>query len=443
MNGFQVTKPYKVKRVYNQYHLRKDLVEEVFQGFRLYKDKQISMREISVLSNIPTDRLYCWYRKWTNNRDYRPGSQYGKHKRLFTDVQEKAVADFLRIQYVIPGILVRRKHLRYIIRNLWQQYHPEAPLSTKNRVSHHFLRDFCARHKLGFRKPRKKKRSDIKEEEVEQYAREYAEVIAIYPHERILNMDETPLNLLSTKTEVLAEVGTEEVNGQLPGDPKQNFTVICTITASGEKLPPVFLAQGKTPLCHQQFSGISSTEPYEILHSPAGFTNEQVMIDYLRLVNRWMNGRLTVLVLDRYSAHVTTEVKEEAGRNNIRLVFVPTSGTDKYQPLDKRVFGVIKSKYASKCDDQLFEFDNGPDKSKAADLFLDCWKELSEQTILSAWDLDESSSEEEGDTDDYILDYSGNEEEDDKLRGEIDEEELILTNKQMKEPLTPPRHWLK
>ena len=167
------------------------------------------------------------------------------------------------------------------------------------------------------------------------------------------------------------------------------------------------------------------------------------MIDYLRLVNRWMNGRLTVLVLDRYSAHVTTEVKEEAGRNNIRLVFVPTSGTDKYQPLDKRVFGVIKSKYASKCDDQLFEFDNGPDKSKAADLFLDCWKELSEQTILSAWDLDESSSEEEGDTDDYILDYSGNEEEDDKLRGEIDEEELILTNKQMKEPLTPPRHWLK
>ena len=250
MNGFQVTKPYKVKRVYNQYHLRKDLVEEVFQGFRLYKDKQISMREISVLSNIPTDRLYCWYRKWTNNRDYRPGSQYGKHKRLFTDVQEKAVADFLRIQYVIPGILVRRKHLRYIIRNLWQQYHPEAPLSTKNRVSHHFLRDFCARHKLGFRKPRKKKRSDIKEEEVEQYAREYAEVIAIYPHERILNMDETPLNLLSTKTEVLAEVGTEEVNGQLPGDPKQNFTVICTITASGEKLPPVFLAQGKTPLCH-------------------------------------------------------------------------------------------------------------------------------------------------------------------------------------------------
>ena len=236
-------------------------------------------------------------------------------KRLFTDVQEKAVADFLRIQYMIPGILVRRKHLRYIIRNLWQQYHPEAPLSTKNRVSHHFLRDFCARHKLGFRKPRKKKRSDIKEEEVEQYAREYAEVIAIYPHERILNMDETPLNLLSTKTEVLAEVGTEEVNGQLPGDPKQNFTVICTITASGEKLPPVFLAQGKTPLCHQQFSGISSTEPYEILHSPAGFTNEQVMIDYLRLVNRWMNGRLTVLVLDRYSAHVTTEVKEEAGEN--------------------------------------------------------------------------------------------------------------------------------
>ena len=52
-----------------------------------------------------------------------------------------------------------------------------------------------------------------------------------------------------------------------------------------KKHPPLFLANGKTDLCHRQFAEMrSDDDKYEIFHSKGGYTDDNAMIHYLELL---------------------------------------------------------------------------------------------------------------------------------------------------------------
>ena len=55
---------------------------------------------------------------------------------------------------------------------------------------------------------------------------------------------------------------------------------------------------------------------------------------------------------------------------NIELIYVPISGTDKFQPMDKRIFGILKLCAASEFSQKAFETHEGYTKPEAADLFV-------------------------------------------------------------------------
>jgi hypothetical protein len=50
-----------------------------------------------------------------------------------------------------------------------------------------------------------------------------------------------------------------------------------------------------------------------------------------------------IVILDAYAAHRSREVREIAETWEIQLVFIPPGCTNRLQPLDRRVFGVLKS----------------------------------------------------------------------------------------------------
>ena len=458
MNGLAFHNPFRKKRSYQKYHKDEKLVKEVLQHFPAIKDNILKISNVAKAANLPYNTVNQWYHKWEVDNGYYPGKLYGKHKRLFTDDQELAIADFIRINYIIPGFIVKRKHLRRQLHEFWVSYDPRIRSRiSKVRVSHHFLKDFCKRHHFSFRRMRKKKRSEVSEEEVSNYAREYMEIIQEYPMNRILNGDETPWNIVFNRGDVLAETGTESVNAQMTEDYRKSFTAFCTISANGDRLPPLFLAQGSTNACHQQFAGMSSEETkYEIYHSPGGNTNEDVMLYYLELVSKWMNNEKCALIIDRYSAHRTEKIFAKARSLEIRLVFIPTSATDIYQPLDRRVFGALKSAGASVVDDVVFETNASPTKAEAADFFVSCWYSLSRATICSGWDLAENDQEEDDEAADPTFKLSDDleedldedleddleDEEEDEIIPELDEEELFITERRQP-TLTPPRRWLR
>ena len=186
---------------------------------------------------------------------------------------------------------------------------------------------------------------------------------------------------------LLAECGTEEVDATLPEDKRACFTAIATIIADGTKCNPIFLAQGKTNRCHQLFKDMcSNNSSYEIYHSPGKNTDDGAMNFFLHQYHKWMNFEPSALFLDQYTSHVSQTTKTIADQLNINLVFIPKSATEIYQPLDKVVFGSLKSSAAAEYDDKFFHEDAAFTKSEAADLFVKLWGKVKKNTILEGWE---------------------------------------------------------
>ena len=135
----------------------------------------------------------------------------------------------------------------------------------------------------------------------------------------------------------------------------------------------------------------SNPSKYVIYHSQNGYTDNDVMHFYLHQLQLWTNSRPCVLILDRYTSHTSESTKNIAKNLGIRLVYIPTSATDLYQPLDKRIFGVMKSSAGSNFNKFVFTENRAYTKSEAADLFINTWNRLSSHVILSAWDEDEQN----------------------------------------------------
>ncbi len=397
---------FKERRKYTRYHSDVKLVDEVFTFFKQHEPWTYELKTLSETVNIPEPVLCRWRKSFERDPSYRPGGKYGKHRRSFTDEQEAAVKDFLITQYIVPGRIVRRKHLRGILFDLWKSFDLASRGNIqKNFFSNHFILLFCKRNGLSLRQMRKKKRSLLNHEETAAFERELDEIFRIYPRRCILNMDESAWNFVYTCGQVLAITGKEEVDARLPDDYRKSFTVIATISASGDRYPPLFLAQGTTNACHKQFEGmLSEDEDYLLHHSKGGNTNDDVMVFYLHKI-RELVGEPCALILDQYAAHVSETTKRTAEECNIRLVYIPVSGTDVYQPLDLRVFGALKSTACSMIYDRIFETDGGLTKPQAADLFVKIWKKMSISVIKSAWQLIKNDEEEsdDDDSDAYLL----------------------------------------
>ena len=444
------------KRKYTKYYEDIPLVQEILDFFKTHGDNTYSLNDLSRASNIPSYVLCKWRKKYQKNNDYFPGKLIGQSNRIFTKKEEENIADFIRHQFILPGVMMRRKHLQKVLFMLWQSMGKDNRRNKSKKIfSLHFVRDFCSRNHFSFRHMRKKKRSDINQEEVDEYITSYKEIFTEYHWSRIGNMDETPFNFVFLRGCVLAEKGTENVSAQLPDDYRKSFTVISTVSADGHKFPPIFLAQGKTTKCTNQFSEMKSDPAtYELFFSPGGNTDESVMIHYLNLFHHWMNREPSALILDRYSSHVTDAVKLKAQQLNIRLVYIPTSATDQFQPLDARIFGVVKSIASSKFDDHAFDKRDAYSKSEAADLFIECWRQVSSQTVIDAWNMCEHFGEDnsmisDDNDDDSFSEYDIEEEDEEEDEAEYDSEDLVVIEEHQKEErarkgrITPPRRYIK
>jgi hypothetical protein len=95
-----------------------------------------------------------------------------------------------------------------------------------------------------------------------------------------------------------------------------------------------------------------------------------------------------IVILDAYAAHRSPEVREIAGVWEIQLVFIPPGCTDKLQPLDRRVFGVLKS-YARRLWRKQYR-ESGCAKttrSMMAGNPCEAWRRITVRLIQEAWDI--------------------------------------------------------
>ena len=92
-------------------------------------------------------------------------------------------------------------------------------------------------------------------------------------------------------------------------------------------------------------------------------------------------------MLDCLAAHRTPVVLQKAADLNINLIFVPASGTGYYQPLDRRIFGILKTKLRSIQGNESL---SGEGRYATITKYLfEAWetKKTNEKALTSAWNI--------------------------------------------------------
>lgn len=84
-------------------------------------------------------------------------------------------------------------------------------------------------------------------------------------------------------------------------------------------------------------------------------------------------------------AHKTKAVLEKACDSNIQLIFVPANGTGKYQPLDRKIFGILKAKLKALTESQILS-----GKERFDIIFnnlVKAWSEITITYLMRALDI--------------------------------------------------------
>ena len=177
-----------------------------------------------------------------------------------------------------------------------------------------------------------------------------------------------------------------KVHVDIRASEKAGLTVVACVTASCLKLPLWLVAKGKTDACHEQ---LGDPQGHLVTHSESGWSTVDTFSQFLMSVReRFPDDEPVYLLLDLYSVHRSEEIKQLAESLMIRLIFIPPGMTDQYQPLDRRVFGVLKQymrllwrrEYMT---DPCQRFS----KRKAVQLLVPAWERISPQIIRSGWAL--------------------------------------------------------
>jgi hypothetical protein len=256
----------------------------------------------------------------------------------------------------------------------------------KFKASWHFIQDSRHRNRWSLRRPSFKRRPKPTKADVQDFIIEVHTYLQNYPRDRVINIDETNWRTLAGGFLTWAHTGIESVQCQIENDVKEGVTVIAAVDAEGGKLPLTVIGKGKTERC---LNGYQLPPEVRTCVSESGWTRKDVMCRYFAMLRQelYRAGPL-IVILDAYAAHRSREVQEIARVWEIQLVFIPPGRTDKLQPLDRRVFGVLKS-HARQLWRKQYKASGGAKttRSMMAANLCEAWRRITERLIQVAWDI--------------------------------------------------------
>ena len=389
MNNNQQSKQIFSNQGHNDYYRKKHECDLVFEKFQSVESKKIKLSEVAHLFGVPDSTVRGWFNHWKENQSWRPydGSVHGFHHRIFSDNEEKSIADFIRSNYIQPGRLFQNLDFQRLASQAFlEKYsgnddHPEPMFSKK------FVSNFKNRNGISSRKSRYRRRPKFPKEDINGWCDKIKELLRSKPVDRILNGDETSWRILPSSMSTWADKGSDSVKINVEDDEKRMVTVMATITAAGTKLPLFMVAKGKTAAVES--SQLGDISYHMSTHSPSGWMEQECFETYLKwLRQQYFDDAPLYLLVDQFPVHCSQQSKALATSLNIELFFVPGGYTDTYQPLDRRVFGCLKSTAKSKIHDILMQEPEGKIGTKRAiGILIWSWEHLSSDVLNDAWSI--------------------------------------------------------
>ena len=350
-------------------------------------------REISGLGvSLPT--VYRWKKQFERDQSWRPWkTRRGRDRRIFTDAEEGAISEFITENWLVPGHIFNDQDFQRVVQDAYAMKYlqdDEFMESGANIRDFHasagFISDFKKRNGFATRRAHAKKRP-ARNERLENAFVERVQKLLRDPeidNNRIINVDETFWRCVPTDLKTRGRKGHEEVPLQVNASEKDGLTVVAAVSASRCKLPLSIIAAGETTRCEQ---ALGDTYHHHKTHSSSGWSTITTFSEYLMFIREYFGDDDRIwLLLDAYSVHRTDEVKKLADSMNIELIFIPPGQTERFQPLDRAVFGVLKA-YLRKL--WRVEYSENPslrfDKTIAVKLLIPAWERISPRVIDRGW----------------------------------------------------------
>ena len=258
--------------------------------------------------------------------------------------------------------------------------------------SRSFLTVFLRNLTLARKRAHLKRRPQPMQDAIDQFREKVQTLRKKYEDDHILNCDETFWRCADHTLYAWAPVGSDNVHIYTAANEKAGFTALGTISHAGSTLPLVLVGKGRTLRCERsQFGFINSLDTfymtaydlqmarffppededaddddannYNVIegntkhyttHSLSGWVDIAVWVKYLYFIRSYIpykpnthpyaEQNKIILICDAYPVHHSIISQQVAAILNIELVAVLNGATDDSQPLDRRIFGALKSR---------------------------------------------------------------------------------------------------
>ena len=375
-----------------------------------------ALLEISTRTKIPKDTLKTWRSKVKEDANWRPHHGSPGCPRVFTKEQESALRDKI-VDVIQRQEYISREQSKEFAREMWRN-EVEKRLNAESdeteaqtgynrpqddvkvlwarakrdpRFSWVWQKSFEERWGLSYRVPHVRRRSRPDDDYVARFVEEIELAKMQFPQSCIFNADETCWRIVNGKIKTLALKGSDEVNIQSNFDAKKSVTVMACCSADGKKLPLMVITSGTTPACEEKFRQNERLRHYInrklfIDHTERGWSTHEFAQRYLKFISRQVHERQILLTWDLHSSHRKDCVREYAKEHSIHLSFIPAGQTSYWQPLDRRLFGILKKKATAELERTTYDSSLTEISIMDAVLVLvRVWESLPEETIRASW----------------------------------------------------------
>jgi hypothetical protein len=347
-----------------------------------------TFREISAIYNVPRTTIMRWYRRVTEDPEWTPAAtHWGEHRRIFDDATEAAIAGYIRSNFTSRNRIFSCEDFHALAFRQYREVYWDAESAPRFCCSRTFIHGFMVRNRFSIRREHVKRRPPITEEEAQQWTQRLRHLLETENQDLILNCDETAWRVYPGNILTWWDTGADDVAIHVDGDEKSVITVLATISASHKKWPLFFVAKGKTERVER--SQVGEIGIHWRSHSESGWMRQEIFAQYLHHLRQQVpDGEKIFLICDVHASHRTDAVKQLASGLNIDLLYIPPGATDRLQPLDRMVFGALKSEAR-----RLFRRNaaSNPElkrrKRDAVKDLIEAWAGLNDATLSAAWAL--------------------------------------------------------
>lgn len=315
-------------------------------------DNGTSMRKAAEQTGIPFSTLQIRHQKqWY-------GSPSLGRKAVFSAEVEKEMADVVKkmanIFYGCTANQIRKVAYEYAESlTLPHNFNKNSQMAGRD-----WLEGFLKRNEISVRKPEATSINRItafNKTEVALFYKNLEKLMETYKFtpKNIYNCDETGISTVQDPGKILAPKGQKRVGSITSWERGKNITVLCTMSAAGSFIPPMFIFPRKrhSPLLEKDGPAGSIYRCSE-----NGWINTNLFLEWLLHFTEFAKPAAEdpiLLILDNHASHISHDIYKHCKTNNIHMLSLPPHSSHRMQPLDVTFYGPLKAAYKKECDSYM------------------------------------------------------------------------------------------